>query len=67
MTTKIRITTRRRTIVFFQINIKEIVLIAELNIKLRNLKIIFIRIMVVIILILIMLVIMIIHLTMKTT
>ena len=67
MTTKIRITTRRRTIVFFQINIKEIVLIAELNIKLRNLKIIFIRIMVVIIIILIMLVIMIIHLTMKTT
>ena len=67
MKTKIRITTRRRTIVFFQINIKEIVLIAELNIKLRNLKIIFIRIMVVIIIILIMLVIMIIHLTMKTT
>ena len=67
MTTKIRITTRRRTIVFFQINIKEIILIAELNIKLRNLKIIFIRIMVVIIIILIMLVIMIIHLTMKTT
>ena len=51
---------------FRQVNIKEIKLIAELNIKLRNLKTILIRIMIVIIITLIMVVITI-HLTMKIT
>ena len=54
---------------FLQINIKEM-LIAELNVKLRNLKKILIRIMIVIIIVLItvvIIIIIIIHLTMKIT
>ena len=75
--TRIRITIIRNRIVFLQIIIKGI-LIAELNIKLRNVKIILIRIMIVIIIILITVVIkitttttttiiIIVHLTMKIT
>ena len=48
---RIRITTIRNTIVFVQINIKVILPIAELNIKLRSLKIILVQTMIMIIII----------------
>ena len=49
---RIRITIIRNTIVFAQINIKVILPIAELNIKLRSLKIILVQTMIMIIIIL---------------
>ena len=63
--TRIKITIRRNRILRLQINIKQI-LIAELNVKIRSLKIILIRIMIVMIIIIIIIII-IIQLTMKIT
>ena len=71
--TRIRVTIIRNRILLLQINIRQM-LIAELNVKLRSLKIILIRIMIVIIIIviavviiIIIIIIIIIHLTMKIT
>ena len=58
--TRIKIAIIMNRTIFLKINIKEIILIAKLNMKLRNLKIILIRIMIVIIIVLITVVIMII-------